>query len=82
VFELARDDLRAATEYCELLRASGTQRGLWAFNSLNTRLAVATLTMLEKSGLGSKLSRAQVSRLRAQVISGVEGDAPLGVVGP
>jgi hypothetical protein len=82
VFELARADLAVANEYCELLRSSGAPHGLWAFNSLNTRLAVATLTMLEQSGLGAKLTRAQVSRLRAQVVSGVEADAPLGVVGP
>jgi farnesyl-diphosphate farnesyltransferase len=82
VFELARGDLAAANEYCDLLHASGTDRGLWAFNSLNTRLALASLTMLEAGGLGSKLTRTQVSRLRAQVLSGVEGDAPLGVVGP
>ncbi len=83
VFDLARADLVVANEYCDLLYASGTDRGLWAFNSLNTKLALASLTMLEAGGLGSKLTRTQVSRLRAQVLSGVEGEAPpLGVVGP
>jgi farnesyl-diphosphate farnesyltransferase len=82
IFELARADLAITNQYCDLLHSSGTERGLWAFNSLNTRLALATLTMLEASGLGSKLTRVQVSRLRAQVLSGVDGDTPLGVSGP
>ena len=82
VFDLARADLAVANEYCDLLHNSGTDRGLWAFNSLNTKLALASLMMLEAGGLGSKLTRVQVSRLRAQVLSGTDGDAPpLGVIG-
>jgi farnesyl-diphosphate farnesyltransferase len=82
VFDLARADLAVANEYCDLLHSAGTDRGLWAFNSLNTKLALASLVILEAGGLGAKLTRMQVSRLRAQVLSGVDADAPpLGVVG-
>lgn len=83
VFDLARADLAVANEYCDLLHGAAADRGIWAFNSLNTKLALASLVILEAGGFGSKLTRVQVSRLRAQVLSGVEGDAPpLGVVGP
>jgi farnesyl-diphosphate farnesyltransferase len=79
VFELARADLAVANEYCDVLHTAGAERGLWAFNSLNTKLALASLVMLEAGGLGAKLSRMQVSRLRAQVL-GVDDEArPLGV---
>jgi phytoene/squalene synthetase len=72
VFALAGADLLAAAEYNEALRTSGAPRGLWAFNALNAGLASATLKRLEIGGLGSKLSRLEVSSLRAQVLQAAE----------
>jgi len=77
VFILARADLRAAAEYTELLRSSGADRGLVAFNALNARLAIATLRLLRDRGLGSKLTRSQVTGLAAEVAHALEADAPL-----
>jgi farnesyl-diphosphate farnesyltransferase len=68
VFELAKADLAAAVEYCDLLRQPGVERGLWVFNTLNARLALATVRALEVEGLGAKLSRLQVARLCSQVM--------------
>jgi farnesyl-diphosphate farnesyltransferase len=72
VFMLARHDLKAATEYTEILQASGASRGLVAFNALNTRLAIATLRLLRDRGPGSKLTRLQVTGLAADVMYAVE----------
>ena len=69
VFVLARRDLRRAAEYTDLLRSAGGDRGLVAFNALNARLAIATLSLLRDQGPGSKLTRLQVSGLVAQVMS-------------
>ena len=74
VFLLARADLRRATEYTELLRSAGGDRGLVAFNALNTRLAIATLHVLRDAGgrPGGKLSRLQVTALAADVMRASE----------
>jgi farnesyl-diphosphate farnesyltransferase len=80
VFELAKVALAAAVEYCDLLRQPGVERGLWVFNTLNARLALATVRALELEGLGAKLSRLEVTRLCSQVIEGsevIEGSAPI-----
>jgi farnesyl-diphosphate farnesyltransferase len=76
VFALADAGLRAAAEYNALLRASGTQQGLWAFNALNTELAKATLRSLRARGLGAKLTRSEVNDLRAQILHTAFGEAP------
>jgi farnesyl-diphosphate farnesyltransferase len=70
VFLLARADLRRAVEYTELLRGAGADRGLVAFNALNTRLAIATLHVVRgaNGARGTKLSRLQVTGLAAEVI--------------
>jgi farnesyl-diphosphate farnesyltransferase len=77
VFMLARSDLRVAVEYTELLRAAGADRGLVAFNALNTSLAIATLRLLRDRGFGAKLTRLQVTGLLAQVMRAVETGGPL-----
>lgn len=68
VFELTRSDLVAALEYAEILRTAQAHPGVVAFNALNARLALATLEALHEHGLGSKLSRGQVSELTADVM--------------
>lgn len=77
VFVLCRRDLAAAAEYTELLRRHGADRGLVAFNAINTRLAIATLQVLRDQGLGSKLGRLQVTGLVAEVLHALEIGAPL-----
>jgi farnesyl-diphosphate farnesyltransferase len=72
VFLLARADLRRAAEYTDLLRTSGADRGMVAFNALNTRLAIETLHLLRDRGPGAKLTRLQVTSLAAQVMNAVE----------
>jgi farnesyl-diphosphate farnesyltransferase len=72
VFLLARADLRRAAEYTDLLRTSGADRGMVAFNALNTRLAIETLHLLRDQGPGAKLTRLQVTSLAAQVMNAVE----------
>jgi farnesyl-diphosphate farnesyltransferase len=67
VFQLARADLRRAVEYVELLRSAGGDRGLVAFNVLNTRLAIGTLHLLRDKGAGAKLTRLQVTGIAAEV---------------
>ena len=72
VFVLARADLAAAAAYTETLRTHGADRGLVAFNAINTRLAIATLRLLRDQGLGSKLGRLQVTGLVAEVMHALE----------
>jgi len=76
VFALARADLEIAAEYNGILKESGTERGIWAFNALNTQLATAALKLLQAGGLGSKLTRLDVSRLRADILHAVAGVLP------
>jgi farnesyl-diphosphate farnesyltransferase len=77
VFLLARTDLRIAAEYVETLRSAGASPGLVAFNALNARLAVDTLSVLRDQGPGAKLSRLQVTMVAAQVMRAVQTGAPL-----
>ena len=72
VFELARADLRRAIEYTELLRTGGADKGTVAFNTLNARLAVATLRLLRDKGPGAKLTRLHVAGIAAEVMNAVE----------
>jgi farnesyl-diphosphate farnesyltransferase len=77
VFVLARADLRRATEYTELLRTSGADRGIVAFNALNLRLAIGTLHLLHERGPGAKLTRVQVAGVAAQVMSALSNGGVL-----
>jgi farnesyl-diphosphate farnesyltransferase len=77
VFVMARADLTAAAAYTDALRAHGADRGLVAFNAINTRLAIATLRLLRDQGLGSKLGRLQVTGLVAEVMHALEVGGPL-----
>jgi len=72
VFLLARADLARASEYTELLREGGGDRGLVAFNALNTRLAIATVHLLRERGAGAKLTRTQVAGIASEVMHAVE----------
>lgn len=63
VFELARRDLLAATEYTGELQRAGAERGLLEFNALPVQLAWATLERVEEKGPGAKVSRMEVYRI-------------------
>lgn len=60
VFELARNDLDAATEYSLAMQRAGGERGLVAFTALPVQLAWATLDKVRKEGPGAKISREEV----------------------
>ncbi|HKP64884.1 MAG TPA: squalene/phytoene synthase family protein [Polyangiales bacterium] len=77
VFELAHADLRAALEYTEILREARADLGVVKFNALNARLALATLRELSDRGLGSKLSRLQLSGVAADVMRSIHDGASL-----
>jgi len=77
VFALARTDLQAATEYARELQRAGAQAGVVAFTALPVELAWATLDRVEKSGPGSKITRAQVFALYAKVHRAIENGRPV-----
>jgi hypothetical protein len=74
---LARNDLETALEYTELLRSAEADFGIVAFNALNARLALATLRVLSDQGLGSKLTRLQLTGLAVDVMRSIKAGAPL-----
>jgi farnesyl-diphosphate farnesyltransferase len=76
-FALARADLVVALEYTELLRAAQADFGVVAFNALNARLALATLRVLRDQGLGSKLTRVQLTGLADDVMRSIQSGASL-----
>ena len=55
-----------------MLRTAGADKGIVAFNALNTRLAIGTLHLLRDQGSGAKLTRLQVAGLAAQVMNAVD----------
>jgi len=77
VFDVAREDLVAALEYTELLRTADADFGVVAFNAMNARLALATLRVLRDRGLGSKLTRLQLSGLAAEVMDSIRAGSSL-----
>jgi farnesyl-diphosphate farnesyltransferase len=80
VFALAREDLRAATEYTLALQAFGSEVGLVTFNALLVRLATGTLAAIRDKQPGNKLTRLQVFAVIAEVVTQLErGDPALPV---
>jgi farnesyl-diphosphate farnesyltransferase len=71
VFAVAHEDLEIAGAYTEELRLAGVELGLVGFNALIMQLARANLNLLRTHGLGSKLSRLEVMRILAHVLSGL-----------
>jgi farnesyl-diphosphate farnesyltransferase len=76
VFDLARADLEAATEYTLALQQAGAESGLVAFNALPVRLAWATLDRVEREGPGAKISREEVWDIVASLERALEADDP------
>jgi len=82
VFDLARTDLVAASEYIDALQREEAPRGIIAFTAVPVQLAWASLAKIEKDGPGSKISRAEVFLLIRQVERAVErGERPVTVAG-
>jgi farnesyl-diphosphate farnesyltransferase len=76
ILALARDDLRAATEYVLALQAAGAPRGFVSFTALPVLLARATLDRVERFGAGSSISRADVAALMGRLHKDLEAGAP------
>ncbi|MGB5159522.1 MAG: squalene/phytoene synthase family protein [Thermoanaerobaculia bacterium] len=74
VFDLARQDLEAATDYTLAIQQAGGPDGLVLFTGLPVALAWATLDKVEKDGPGAKIGRVEVlaihSRLKGAVAAG------------
>lgn len=77
VFELARADLEAATEYTLALQKAGAERGLIAFNALPALLAWATLDKVEEHGPGAKISRDQLWSIVAEMEKALDRGRPV-----
>jgi len=77
VFELARQDLEAATEYTLALQSGGAEKGLVAFNALPVLLAWATLDKVEEEGPGAKISRDQLWSIVAELESALDEGRPV-----
>jgi len=76
ILAIARDDLRAASEYVLALQAAGAPRGVVSFTALPVLLARATLDRVERFGAGSTISRADVAALMGRLHKDLEAGAP------
>jgi len=76
VLELARRDLRTATDYVLILQRAGAERGLVAFSALPVQLAHATLDRLESGGAGSKLTRPEVFAILQRLHRALDSGEP------
>ncbi|MGA7614342.1 MAG: squalene/phytoene synthase family protein [Thermoanaerobaculia bacterium] len=76
VFDLAREDLGAASEYVLSLQSAGAPRGIVAFTALPLELAWAALDRIERDGPGSKISRPEVYRITRRVKSALGRNEP------
>src|SRR6185437_5833166 len=77
ILELARADLDAATAYVLALQENGAPRGVVGFTALPVLLARATLDVVERSGPGSSISRAQVAALYARLQRDLDAGTPV-----
>jgi farnesyl-diphosphate farnesyltransferase len=76
ILAIARDDLRAATDYVLALQAFGAPRGVVSFTALPVLLARATLDRVERFGAGSSISRADVAALMGRLTQDLDAGAP------
>jgi farnesyl-diphosphate farnesyltransferase len=67
IFELARDDLRRAACYTEVLRAHGAPADYVAFTAFPAQLADLALDAVERHGPGAKVPKQQVAALLQQL---------------
>ncbi len=76
VFELARQDLKRASEYVGALQEYEAPRGVVAFCALPVLLAGATLDRVEQEGPGSKITRDEVFALVEQLHTSLDRGEP------
>ena len=76
VTELAREDLRFASEYTLALQDAGGPRGLVGFCALPIRLANATLELVQREGAGAKIGRAEVYAIVASLNEALDRGEP------
>ncbi|APR77691.1 Squalene synthase [Minicystis rosea] len=76
ILAIARDDLRAASDYVLALQSAGAPRGIVSFTALPVLLARATLDRVERFGAGSSISRADVAALVGRLHRDLESGAP------
>jgi farnesyl-diphosphate farnesyltransferase len=67
VIALARRDIGRARLYIDALERGGAPAGFVGFTTLSADLADATLTRLEKEGVGAKVSRSVVMQMFERV---------------
>jgi farnesyl-diphosphate farnesyltransferase len=67
VFQLAREDLRHADQYCAALARCNPGQGILAFIELPIRLAHGTLDRVQHSGAGAKLTRGEIAGILRDV---------------
>ncbi len=77
VFELARNDLEAAAEYCRAIQSAGGPDGIVAFTALPVELAWATLDKVERKGPGSKITRTEVFLLHRRMHKAIAKRRPV-----
>lgn len=77
VFAVAREDLRVAREYINILQEVGVEPGLIAFNALPVAMAEATLNRVEEAGPGAKISRLQVAGIVGKVDGAIRMGKPV-----
>ncbi len=72
LFLIAAADMDAACRYVGALERTGFDRGIVAFNALNTMLAIRTLALVRERGAGAKLGRDEVVRIVTDVQSAAD----------
>jgi len=80
LFARARRDLADAARYVSALVAARAPEGVVAFTALPVRLALDTLTEVERSGAGAKISREQVAEALSEVQALLRGERELEAV--
>ena len=77
LFDLAREDLRAAAEYVLAVQEAQGPDGVVAFTALPVELAWATLDKVERHGPGAKISRYSVLQLHSRVRRAIAEKRPV-----
>jgi farnesyl-diphosphate farnesyltransferase len=72
IFALAREDLGQAARYVACLARAAAPRGMVAFTALPLLLAHATIEQVDRHGAGSKVARAEVSRIVGRLHDALE----------
>ena len=76
VFDLARRDLEAATEYTLAIQQAGGPDGIVLFTGLPVALAWATLDKVEEEGPGAKIGRVEVFAIQGRLKRAVAAGKP------